>query len=136
MLCNDICNQWYFFCNFSSLNNKVMEQHNLKTLSEVLNILVKRGITKEIRMNEQKEVILEQGEKKYEPEDLCIVKSYRFEGESNPDDNCVLYLLEDKEGELATILDSYGATSNYDGKEFDNFLRKIPIQEKDEYNFD
>lgn len=113
-----------------------MDKHNLKTLSQVLNILVQRGITKEICMNEKHEMILGNDEKNYQPEDLCIVKSYRFEGDSNPDDNAVLYLLEDKEGELATILDSYGAESNYSGEEFDNFLRKVPIQEKPEYDFD
>lgn len=113
-----------------------MDNHNLKTLSQVLNILIQRGITKEICMNEKHEMILGKDEKTYQPEDLCIVKSYRFEGDSNPDDNAVLYLLEDKEGVLATILDSYGAESNYSGEEFDNFLRKVPIQENPEYDFD
>ena len=113
-----------------------MDNHNLKTLSQVLNTLIKRGITKEIGMNDQNQMILGDGEKIYQPDDLCIVKSYRFEGDSNPDDNAVLYLLQDKDGELATILDSYGAESNYSGEEFDLFLRKIPIQENDEYNID
>ncbi|MEC5158741.1 hypothetical protein [Chryseobacterium sp. MP_3.2] len=113
-----------------------MANHNLKTLSQVLNTLIKRGITKEICMNEQHEMILGKDEKTYQPEDLCIVKSYRFEGDSNPDDNAVLYLLQDKEGELATILDSYGAESNYSGEEFDNFLRKVPIQDNPEYDLD
>ena len=113
-----------------------MEDNNLKTLSEVFNSLIKRGITKEVRMNEQKQMVLGKEEKIYQPEDLCIVKSYRFEGDSNPDDNCVLYLLEDKEGELATLLDSYGADSNYSGEEFDHFLRNVPIQEKPEYDVD
>lgn len=113
-----------------------MANHNLKTLSQVLNILVQRGITKEICMNDKHEMILGADEKTYQPEDLCIVKSYRFEGDSNPDDNAVLYLIEDKDGDLATILDSYGAESNYSGEEFDDFLRKVPIQEKPEYDFD
>lgn len=113
-----------------------MANHNLKTLSQVLNTLIKRGITKEICMNDQNQMVLGKGEKTYQPEDLCIVKSYRFEGDSNPDDNAVLYLLKDKDGELATILDSYGAESNYSGKEFDVFLRKIPVEENDEYNID
>jgi hypothetical protein len=113
-----------------------MDNHNLKTLSQVLNTLIKRGITKEISMNEQHQMILGKDEKIYQPEDLCIVKSYRFEGDSNPDDNAVLYLLQDKEGELATILDSYGAESNYSGEEFDLFLRKVPVLESDEHNID
>lgn len=87
-------------------------------------------------MNEQNQMVLAGDEKIYKPEDLTIVKSYRFEGDSNPDDNAVLYLLKDKEGELSTILDSYGAESNYSGKEFDLFLRDIPIEESDEYNID
>ncbi|KIA84670.1 hypothetical protein OA84_03970 [Kaistella solincola] len=111
-----------------------MSIHNLKTLSEVYNSLNKRGITKEICMNEENQMILGKKEKIYQPEDLVIVKSYRFEGESNPDDNAVLYLIEDRDGELATLLDSYGATSNYSGEEFDNFLRKVPIHEKAEYD--
>ena len=113
-----------------------MTAHNLKTLSEVLNILRDRGITKEIRMNEQKQMVLQDSEKIYQPQDLCIVKSYRFEGNSSPDDNAVLYVLEDKDGEKATILDSYGSESNYTGPEFDNFLREIPVEEKEEYNID
>ena len=111
-----------------------MTAHNLKTLSEVLNVLRDRGITKEIRMNEQKQMVLQDSKKIYQPQDLCIVKSYRFEGNSSADDNAVLYVLEDKDGEKATILDSYGSESNYTGPEFDNFLREIPVEEKEEYS--
>ncbi|MBE2274123.1 MAG: hypothetical protein IAE62_07600 [Flavobacteriales bacterium] len=113
-----------------------MTAHNLKTLSEVLNVLRDRGITKEIRMNEQKQMVLQDSKKIYQSQDLCIVKSYRFEGNSSADDNAVLYVLEDKDGEKATILDSYGSESNYTGPEFDNFLREIPVEEKEEYNID
>ncbi len=111
-----------------------MSNHNLKTLSQVLNTLTKRGITKEICMNEKHEMILRNEDKVYQPEDLIVLKSYRFEGDSNPDDNAVLYLLRDKDGTLATVLDSYGSESNYSGEEFDNFLRKVPIQDDPEYD--
>lgn len=113
-----------------------MSVHNLKTLSEILNILRKKGIVKDVRMNEQNEMVLQDSDKVYQPQDLCILKTYRFEGNSSPDDNAVLYLVEDKDGEKATILDSYGSESNYSGPEFDTFLRDIPVEEKDEYNFD
>ena len=111
-----------------------MSNHNLKTLSQVLNTLTKRGITKEICMNEEHQMILRNEDKVYQPEDLTVVKSYRFEGDSNPDDNAVLYLLRDNDGTLATVLDSYGSESNYSGEEFDNFLRKVPIQDDPEYD--
>ncbi|UOE40998.1 hypothetical protein MTP09_14005 [Chryseobacterium suipulveris] len=111
-----------------------MAHHNLKTLSEVLETLRRRGITKEIRMNKENVMVLGDNEKTYKPSDLSIVKSYRFEGNSSADDNAVLYLIEDREGEKATILDSYGSDSNYSGPEFDNFLRQIPFDEKSEYD--
>lgn len=72
-------------------------------------------------------------EKSYLPEELSILKTYRFEGDSNPDDNVALYVLQDNEQNLGIIIDSYGAESNYPGEEFDTFLRAIPIQESDEY---
>ncbi|MNU12805.1 hypothetical protein D3C71_08360 [compost metagenome] len=72
-------------------------------------------------------------EKNYLPEELSILKTYRFEGDSNPDDNVALYVLQDNEQNLGIIIDSYGAESNYPGEEFDTFLRAIPIQESDEY---
>lgn len=113
-----------------------MANHNLKTLSEVLNVLAKRGITKEICMNDQKQMVLGKDEKIYQPEDLCVVKSYRFEGDSSAGDNAVLYLLKDRDGELSTILDSYGSDSNHTGEDFDNFLREVPVKEEAEYDFD
>lgn len=105
----------------------------MSTLSQVMQVMAKRGITKEFRMNEACEMKYEDSEKTYKPEDLTIVKSYRFEGDSNPDDNAVLYILKDKEGNLGMIIDSYGAESNYPGDEFDAFLRDIPVHESDEY---
>ncbi|WP_304344282.1 hypothetical protein [Chryseobacterium koreense] len=111
--------------------------HDLKPLSEVYNTLRSRGITKEIRMNDRHQMVLGENEKIYSsPNDLCIVKSYRFEGMSSADDNAVLYILEDLEGERFTLLDSYGSESNYEGPEFGNFLRQIPFEEKEEYNID
>lgn len=105
----------------------------MSTLSQVMQVMTKRGITKEYRMNEACEMRYEDSEKIYKPEDLTIIKSYRFEGDSNPDDSAVLYILKDKEGNLGMIIDSYGAESNYPGDEFDAFLRDIPVHESDEY---
>lgn len=110
-----------------------MAHHNLKTLSEVMNILRKRGISREICMTDEKQFILQETDIAYQPTDLSIIKSYRFEGDSNPEDNAVLYVLEDKNGLQSIILDSYGAESNYTGEEFDNFLRNIPINEREDF---
>ncbi len=106
------------------------------TLSQVMEKLAKRGITDEFRMNEDGEMKLNENPENYLPQDLKILKTYRFEGDSNPDDNAVLYVAEAYNGSKGMIIDSYGAESNYPGDKFDNFIRDIPVEETDDYNFD
>lgn len=107
------------------------------TLSQVMAKLNKnKGIHREFRMNKEGEMKLQDSEKDYTPQDLKIVKSYRFEGDSNPDDNAVLYVAEDTSGNKGIIIDSYGADSNYPGDKFDEFIRDIPVEESEEYSMD
>ena len=106
------------------------------TLSEVMEKLRQKGITNEIRMTDDKKFVISGTEKSYQPEDLKIIRTYRFEGASDPGDNVALYLIKDHYGNLAMIIDSYGADSNYDGPEFDEFLKSIPEEEeKEEFDF-
>lgn len=107
----------------------------MTTLSQVMKVLGERGIHREFRMNESCEMKLDNSEQTYQPVDLTILKTYRFEGDSNPDDSAVLYVIKDNAGNRGMIIDSYGANSNYAGKEFDEFLRDIPVHETDEFNF-
>lgn len=107
----------------------------MTTLSQVMERLKERGIHREFRMNENCEMKFENSDKNYQPSDLTILKTYRFEGDSNPDDSAVLYVLKDTAGNIGMIIDSYGADSNYPGQEFDKFLRDIPIEESDDYNY-
>jgi len=69
----------------------------------------------------------------YQPEDLKIVKTFRFEGESNPDDSSVLYIIEANDGLMGYSINTYGAGSSHDDEEgYDNFLRKITVENRDE----
>lgn len=106
------------------------------TMSQVMSKLAQRGISQEFRMNENCEMKYNDGERNYKPEDLKILRSYRFEGDSNPDDNAVLYVAQDTDGNKGIIIDSYGADSNYPGDKFDDFIREIPVEESEEYNFE
>jgi len=67
----------------------------------------------------------------YQPNDLQIMKTYRFEGDSNPSDMAVIYTIEANDGTLGYVLDSYGASSNYEA-EFNDFLRNIPKKQHEE----
>ena len=47
-------------------------------------------------------------QKIFQPAEVKILHFYRFEGESNPSDNEILYAIETNDGEKGTIVDAYG----------------------------
>jgi hypothetical protein len=68
----------------------------------------------------------------YTPQELKVIRTFRFEGDSDPSDSSVLYLMEAKDGLIGYSIDSYGAFSNHDDVNYDEFIRKIPTEERDE----
>lgn len=115
-----------------------MEQPKpMLTLSQVMSRLAsEKDISQEFRMNEQGKMKLQGHAHHYEPNELKIIRTYRFEGDSNPDDNAALYVIEDLSGRKGILIEAYGAESNYPGDTFDKFLREIPVDERDEYKFE
>ncbi len=70
--------------------------------------------------------------KYYQPQDLKIIRTYRFEGDSNPSDSSILYLIEANDGLIGYSIDAYGAYSNHGNDGYDEFLKSIPVQERKE----
>ena len=71
--------------------------------------------------------------KYYQPEQLEIVKVLRFEGESDPSDMAVLYIIRTHDGIIGYSLDAYGAYSSHELEEgYDNFIRRIPESDHSE----
>jgi hypothetical protein len=68
----------------------------------------------------------------YQPQDLKIIKTYRFEGDSNPSDSSILYLIEANNGLIGYSIDAYGVYSNHENDGYDEFIKKIPMEERDE----
>ena len=97
------------------------------TLGQVMEKLRKKGWDKEF-CYEPKGMYL--GEKHfYDPPALSIIRTYRFEGESDPSDNAILYIIRTREGRVGYILDAYGVYSNHDNAiAFNNFIRQIPVR--------
>jgi hypothetical protein len=64
----------------------------------------------------------------YQPADLEIVKTFRFEGASDPDDSEIIYVIRAKDGAMGYSQDVYGAESAHEDEAgYDNFIRLIPI---------
>jgi len=70
--------------------------------------------------------------KYYNPEDLTIIKTFRFEGDSNPDDSSIIYLIEASDGLIGYSMDAYGAYSNHDDEgKYDDFIKLVHKEDRD-----
>jgi hypothetical protein len=97
------------------------------------------GVLEKLRIRKQDNefTITEEGFKSpagkvYTSDDLTIIKTYRFEGESDPSDSSILYLIEARDGLIGYSIDAYGVYSNHDDNTYDEFIRKIQVSEREE----
>jgi hypothetical protein len=102
----------------------------MTTVTSVLEDLRIKKQDREFRMTP--EGFTPGNDKYYQPEDLKIIRTYRFEGESDPADSSVIYLIEANDGLIGYSMDSYGAYSDHENDGYDDFIRKIPVEERDE----
>lgn len=106
-------------------------ENDLTTLVSILEKLRQKKIDNEFRW--EKGVFTAGRGKTYMPEDLTIIRTYRFEGESNPSDASILYIIQAKDGLVGYSLDAYGVYSNHDDEEgYDNAIRRIPVEHREE----
>ena len=103
--------------NYLTTLSAVMEKLRLKKQDKEF-IMTKKGFGTEA--------------KTYRPDELVIIKTYRFEGDSDPSDNSILYLIEANDGSIGYTLDAYGVYSNHGNDGYDDFIRKIPVMERSE----
>lgn len=78
------------------------------TLSEAINDLQKKGYAIDFNLTDD-QLESKALKQKWGADELTVVEFYRFEGESNPSDNSILYLIETKDGKKGMLVDSYGA---------------------------
>lgn len=109
----------------------ISQPNDLTTLSSVLEKLRIRKQDNEYKFDVKTKLFCSGG-KSYRPDELAIIKTFRFEGASDPGDNSILYLMEANDGSIGYSMDAYGVYSNNDGEGYDDFIRKIPVQERTE----
>jgi len=108
-------------------SNSVYPDKNLdqmKTLSSCLNSLMEYGFKTQFKATKQglKSMTTE---KVYAPKDVMVKSFYRFEGESDPGDNSIVYAIETRSGEKGTLTDAYGAYSDLDVAKFVKDIEEI-----------
>jgi len=106
--------------------NITEEKVHMKTLVSCLNSLVKSGFETQFKANKSGLKSLST-EKMYKPEQVKVLSFYRFEGESDPADNSIVYAIETSDGERGTLIDAYGP---YSDTNVTNFMREVEEIEK------
>lgn len=92
------------------------------SLSEAINDLKKEGFTEDFNLCDAG--IENKAKKKiHKAVDLNVVKYYRFEGQTNPDDSTILYAIETSEGEKGLLVDAYGVYAGNVSREMIEKLR-------------
>ena len=100
----------------------------MSTLSDVLEELRVQKQDNEFQVSE--EGFKSPAGKVYQPDDLKIIKTYRFEGDSDPADNTILYLIEANDGLIGYSIDAYGVYANHIEDWYNEFIKKIPVEER------
>lgn len=93
----------------------------MKSLSSCVNRMKQEGYTEDFQVTDNKLTTFDHG-KQYSPDQVRISSFYRFEGESDPGDNTILYVIETDDGTKGTLVDGYGA---YAGEEVANFIVEV-----------
>ena len=111
-------------------SNMTDQKISMTTVTDVLEKLRIKKHDNEFRMTP--EGFTPGNNKYYNPEDLKIIRTYRFEGESDPSDSSIIYLIEANDGLIGYSMDAYGVYSDHADDGYDDFIRKIPVEERDE----
>jgi hypothetical protein len=97
-----------------------MKDRNYSNMTEALKGLAENGY-KENFMVLGKNLKAVEHDELFTRAEIQIVDFYRFEGESDPDDMAVLYVIETNSGLKGTVVDAFGT---YATKEVGEFFNK------------
>ena len=121
-----------FFFMLTQNNSGIAEAEQapfMNTLTERVNKAVKSGYTDNLKVTRQG-LYSAAKDKNYPPSEVNIVDFYRFEGQSDPADNAIMYVIETDDGVKGTLIDAYGAYADEQINKFMTEVEEINKKEK------
>jgi len=88
---------------------KISKMYSYDTVTAAVNGLRERGYIRDFNLEENCIVCHDE---KFHPEDFEIVEVYRFEGNSDPADEAVVYAIESKNGDKGILVSGYGISAD------------------------
>ncbi len=93
----------------------------MSTLTESVNKAIKDGYTDNLKVTKQG-LHSDAKDKDYGPEEVRVVDFHRFEGQSDPADNAIMYVIETWDGAKGVLVDAYGA---YADEHVNKFMTEV-----------
>jgi hypothetical protein len=84
-------------------------EFHYETVSQAINELKKRGFTMDFNIRENCIVC---AEGTFQADEFDIVDVYRYEGDTDPADEAVVYALQSKSGLRGVLVSGYGASTD------------------------
>lgn len=94
------------------------------TIAEAVNGLKQRGYTIDFNV-EHDRIVCHKAPLTLRPHEFEITEVYRFEGNTDPADEAVVFAIESKEGEKGVLVSGYGAS---DDAVTDEMLQKLRMR--------
>lgn len=102
------------------------EVPHMKSLALCLNRMVLAGYTDDFKIVDSGLKSLK-SERVYNPEEIHVKNFFRFEGQSDPNDNTIMYVIETTDGLKGTLVDAYGP---YADVKLSEFMQQVESFEK------
>ena len=97
------------------------------TVTEAITDLTKRGYDDQLILARNC-LVCEAKQQRLEPDQFTIDEFYRFEGDSNPDDEMIVYAISSKDGNVkGTLVNAFGM---YADSANDNLISKLNVRNK------
>lgn len=113
--------------------NDFTKKEEMSTLASCMNNLRTDGFTDSFAVKADG-LGTADSDRTYKPEEVHIVNFYRFEGESDPADNSILYAIETNDGKKGVLTDAYGPYADAKVskfiKEVEDIMKKTTHEEK------
>jgi hypothetical protein len=117
----------FFFCKPATM---IVNENNsmpyMKSLTSCLAKIVNDGYSEDFKVTDNGLEAV-QHQRAYSPAEIQVINFFRFEGESDPDDNAILYVIETSDGIKGTLVDSYGT---YSDAGVAHFMEDVLLQKK------
>lgn len=94
----------------------------METVSQYINWARTEGYDMDFQICDKKICATDDPKRKYVAKEAKIVGFSRFEGDSDPGDSSIVYMIETNDGKKGTLVDAYGM---YADPEIGNFLKSI-----------